>query len=517
MSGPVLQLRDATVELPGGHQILSGVDWALRAGEIHSLMGENGAGKSTLIRAINGTQRLARGEVLLDGESVSFRSTQESRAAGISTVFQETQLLQHLSVAENVMLGNESRGRFGIGWRATRRRAREILAMLGLDDLDERELLSALPPAAQQIVAIARAMVGAPRVVLLDEPTAGLQQADVDRLFSVLRRMRAAGVGIVFVSHFLEQVFQLSDRITVLRDGATVGTVAPNELDRVELISMMLGSDLRALQELASERAEHSEMHEGPALLRATGIGRADTVLPTDIALHGGEIVGLAGLRGSGRTELAKLLSGVERPDCGELILEDRVVRADGPRAGMLHGLVLSPEWRHRGGLVHGLSVEENILLSLQALRGWRHPVPLREREVLVAWAMRAFGLEPETLTRPVDELSGGQQQKVMLARLFVVKPKVLLLDEPTRGCDIASKVDIQRLIATLADQGVAVLLISSELPELIRLADRIVVQKDRAKIGELNNGPGVSVDTLVELIASNDEVSPPVERELGT
>lgn len=501
---PVLELCNATVELPGGHQILKSVDLQIRAGEVHALMGQNGAGKSTAISVLNGVRPLTGGELRLDGEPVVFRSTEASQSAGVATVFQDAQLIPHLSVAENVMLGHESRSWRGIDWNIDRRRSRDMLAQLGLDDIDVRLPLSQFPTAVRQIVAIARAMVGKPRVVLLDEPTAGLQQADVDRLFGVLRRLREQGVAIVFVSHFLEQVFAISDRITVLRDGERVGVVSVGDLDRVELISMMLGSDMQSLQQLASRREQHSETHEGEPLLRAVGLGRADSVLPTDLALHSGEIVGLAGLRGAGRTELARLLCGLDKADSGSLTLRGQPIRPDDAREGMFHGLVLSPENRNEGGLISGLSVRDNILLSKQAMHGWRRRLSARERELLVEWALRAFDLDASVLDQPIDELSGGQQQKVMLARAFVTSPRVMVLDEPTRGCDIAAKVDIQRLIVTLAEQGVAVLLISSELEELVRLADRIVVLKDREKIGELSNGPGVSVDTLVELIAAS-------------
>lgn len=504
-STPVVELRGAVVELPGGHRALDRVDLEIRAGEIHALMGQNGAGKSTVVRALAGVWPLTAGTMCLDGAPVHVRSPKVSRAAGIATVFQDAQLLPHLTVAENVMLGREPRGRWGIDWGATRRHAHELLTELGLEDLDVGQRLASLPVAARQLVAIARAMVDEPRVVLLDEPTAGLQQVDVDRLFAVLRRMRDKGVAIVFISHFLEQVFAISDRITVLRDGAKAGEIAVGDLDRVELISMMLGADLPTLQQLASQRAQHSEVVEGVPLLRAEGIGRANAVRPTDLALHGGEIVGLAGLRGSGRTELARLLTGHDRADQGRLFLSGAALRLRGPRQGMLHGLVLSSERRNDGGIIRGLSVRDNLILSLQALRGWNRPIPTKEREGIITWALRAFGLGEHVLRRPVDELSGGEQQKVALARLFVTRPRVLVLDEPTRGCDIPAKVDIQRLIATLAGEGGAILVISSELDELVRLADRIVVLKDRGKIGEISNGPGVSVDTLVELIAASD------------
>lgn len=500
---PLLELRGVTVRFPGT-VALDAVDLVLHPGEVHALMGENGAGKSTVIKALNGVKPIASGQILLDGRPVTLNSPAESRAAGIATVFQDIHLGPLLSVVENVMLGHESRGRFGIDWRSTRRRAAETLDALGLGDLDLSSPLRSLSPAVQQLVAIARAMVGSPRILLLDEPTSSLEAADVQRLFAVLRTLRARGVAIVFVSHFLEQVFSISDRMTVLRDGRVVSEHLTRDVERVELISLMLGGDVEALKRLGSERRAHRQEPEGPPILVAEGLEQHGVVEPVDLVLYRGEIVGFAGLRGSGRTELARLLAGVTRSDGGALEVAGRGVRLDGPASGLRHRVVLSSEDRAHDGVVRGLSLGDNIVLALQALRGWRHPVSARERAELMSWSREIFTMGDVAADTPAEYLSGGMQQKMLLARLFAVKPLVMILDEPTRGIDIAAKVEVQRRIAASVDQGMAIVFISSELSEVVRLSDRIVVLKDRAKIGELSNGPGVTVDTIVEMIAAD-------------
>ncbi|QXT62124.1 sugar ABC transporter ATP-binding protein [Tessaracoccus palaemonis] len=505
MTQPVLELVGVTVEYPG-MLALDGVDIALFPGEVHALLGENGAGKSTVINVLNGVRPIASGEILLDGEPVALANPAASRAAGIATVFQDIHLSGNLTVAENVMLGHEPRGRFGIDWGATRAAAAEVLSRLGLEDLDLRTRLNALSPSTQQLVAVARAMVGRPRVLLLDEPTSSLAPADVALLFKVLRRLRDDGMAIVFVSHFLEQVFAISDRVTVLRDGRVVAEREADTIDRVELISLMLGRSVDALREIGSERRAHRQDPEGDPVLLAEGFGRSGVFARTDLALYRGEIVGFIGLRGSGRTELARLLAGVTPTSQGTLTIDGRRVRVDSPASGLRHRVVLSAQDRTVDGIIAEMTVADNVVLSLQAMRGWRSRVSRRERAEIVTWARELFGLEQLSPETPAGLLSGGQQQKILLARLLATRPRVLILDEPTRGVDIGSKVAIQRRVAAMVDQGMAVVFISSEFSEVLRLADRIIVLKDRDKVGEISNGPGVTVQTVVEMIASAAE-----------
>lgn len=502
---PVVELSGITVEFPGV-RALDGVDFRLFPGEVHALMGENGAGKSTLIAVLTGTCTPAAGTVTIAGEQRRFSGVADSRAAGIATVFQETQLSPNLSVAENVMLGRERRGRFGIDWRRTRTDAAQALARLGLDDLDPRTPVALLSPAQKQLVALARSVVDDPDVLVLDEPTSSLDQAEVATLMRVIRSLRERGVAILFVSHFLEQAFAISDRMTVLRGGRLVAESATRDLDRAELISQMLGKDIESLRALRSERTSHHYASDGLPALRALDLGRRGEMGGTDVEMQRGEIVGFAGLRGSGRTELASLLSGVARADSGEVWVDGERVELRSPSVALHHRIAMSTENRRTQGIIGDLTARENILLSLQALRGWSRPLSAGESEALIDAYVEGLHLDPVDIDRPVKMLSGGAQQKVLLARALAVRPHVLILDEPTRGIDIAAKLDIQRRVSELAAGGVAVVFISSELEEVVRVSDRIIVLKDREKIGELSNGPGVTVDTVVEMIAADIE-----------
>ncbi|WP_278236651.1 sugar ABC transporter ATP-binding protein [Isoptericola sp. AK164] len=499
---PVVEMSGITVDY-AGVRVLDGADLTVHAGEVHALMGENGAGKSTLIGALTGTVPIVAGTVLVGGEPLTPTSVADSRAEGIATVFQESHLSPQLSVAENIMIGHEVRGRFGISWSRSRERASAALATLGIEDVDPRTPLEALSPATKQLVAVARAIVLEPRVLVLDEPTSSLDEAEAARLLGVVRRLCDQGVAVLFVSHFLEQVLEVSDRMTVLRGGRVVAEYDTAQVERAELISKMIGEDIDALQALHSERLEHHYAQSGPVTLRAASIGRRGTLEPTDVDLSRGEVVGFAGLRGSGRTELARLMSGVERADRGELWLDGAPVQLRGPASALRHRIAVSTENLRHEGIVAALTVRENIVLALQALRGWTRPLSRAEQAAVVDTYLHALHLSPEDLDRPAGELSGGTQQKVVLARLLATRPHVLILDEPTRGIDIGAKLDIQRRVAKLAGEGVAVVFISSQLEEVVRLSDRIVVLKDREKIGELSNGPGVTVDTVVEMIAA--------------
>lgn len=502
---PLVELRDITVSFPGTVALHS-VNIDLYPGEVHALMGQNGAGKSTIVKTLNGVVQPIHGTIAIDSVQRTFKSPSDAQAAGIAVVFQDIHLSPTLNVAENVMLGREVRGRFGIDWSQTHRAAAQQLAILGLEDLDLSSALSALSPPVQQLVAIARAMVAHPRVLLLDEPTSSLEPADVKRLFEVIRRLRDSGVAILFISHFLEQVFAISDRMTVLRDGKKVGEFLNHTHDRAELISTMLGEDLESLRLLGAERRAHQHDPDGGLVFEARKLGLSGSVEPTDFELHSGEIVGFAGLRGSGRSELANLLAGVWKSDQGIVILEGQEIRYAGPGSSIRHRIVLSSDRRLDDGLISELSIRDNILIALQAQRGWGHPIGQNEGDSIVDRYAGLLGLSAQELSTRAGSLSGGSQQKVLLARWLATEPKVLILDEPTRGIDIPAKVELQRRIAALADQGMAIVFISSELDEVVRISDRIVVLKDRSKVAEIRNGPGVTVDTLVELIAAADE-----------
>lgn len=493
---PLLELIGATVRF-GTETALDAVDFRLLPGEIHSLMGENGAGKTTLVKAITGALPLEAGVLRLAGREVQFPTPHAAQVAGISTVYQEIELLPNVSVAENICLGREPR-RFGlIDWKQLRRDAAGSLHELGLD-IDPESMLSTHPIAVQQLVAIARAISTDVKVLVLDEPTSSLDVNEVAELFRVMRELKSRGVAIVFISHFLDQVYEICDRVTVLRDGRLVGEYLTAELLRVDLVQKMLG------REMASYRfaqAPTAGTRDAPAFFSARGVTVFPGVADADVDLAEGEVLGLAGLLGSGRTELARVLTGVDRLQSGAIQIELRDVDLSTPRRAMAKGIVYSPEDRRGDGIVGGLSVLENITLSLQAQRGiFRRMRTARQRELAESW-VEALDIRPPDLDRPAGLLSGGNQQKVLLARLLALAPRVVVLDEPTRGIDVGAKVEVQNLVADLAGSGLSVVFISAELDEVLRVSDRVAVLRD-GRIIEAVRSVDVSVDELLALVA---------------
>ncbi|MFD4669095.1 sugar ABC transporter ATP-binding protein [Lentzea sp. NPDC058450] len=493
---PVVEMRGISLAFPGV-KALQDVDFRLFPGEVHALMGENGAGKSTLIKTLTGVHRPDSGRVVLAGAEVAFSSPGEAQHAGISTVYQEVNLCANLTVAENILLGREPRKLGGIDFPAMRRRASEVLSRIGVH-IDPASSLGEHPIAVQQLVAIARAIAVDCRVLVLDEPTSSLDAGEVAELFRIMRVLRDEGVAILFVSHFLDQVYEISDRMTVLRNGALVGEHLTADVDRRSLIAQMIGRDLGALE--AIEDAAEKRTAHGPVLLQAAGLGRRGAIEPFDLDIRAGEVVGLAGLLGSGRTELARLLFGADRADTGRLSVDGRPLKLRGPRSAVAAGIAFSSEDRKGEGLVADLSIRDNLVLAMQAARGWTRPLPRRTKDQLVEKYLKALDIRPANPDALVRTLSGGNQQKVLLARWLVTEPRLLILDEPTRGIDVGAKAQIQQLVTTLAADGTAVLFISAELEEVVRIADRIVVLRDRRKIAELDGSTGV--DEVVELIA---------------
>ncbi|MFD0484426.1 sugar ABC transporter ATP-binding protein [Kineococcus sp. GCM10028916] len=501
----VVRMTGITISFPGV-KALDGVDLTLRRGEVHALMGENGAGKSTLIKALTGVNRIDHGGMTVEGRDVRFTGPSQAQAAGIATVYQEVNLCPNLTVAENVMLGHEIRRGPFIDWAATRRAARGYLQRLNLD-VDVRSQLSAHSIAVQQLCAIARALVVDSRVLILDEPTSSLDRAEVAELFRVIRQLRDAGVAILFVSHFLEQVYDLSDRMTVLRNGRFVGEFLTAELPRRELISHMIGRSgeaLAGIEEQARAAVTTHSARETP-LMTGLGIGRSGVVEPFDLDLYPGEIVGFAGLLGSGRSEAARLLVGADRPDQGTLTLDARPVKLPTPLAALRRHIAMSSEDRKKEGIIGDLTVRENIALALQAGRGTWRRIPARELDEIVQKYMVVLNINPPNPNALIRNLSGGNQQKVLLARWLATAPRLMVLDEPTRGIDIGAKTEIQRLVADLAADGMSIVFISSELEEVLRLSQRIVVMRDRQKIAEITNDASVTTDTILETIADTE------------
>jgi simple sugar transport system ATP-binding protein len=497
---PLLELTGATVRF-GADAALDDVSFRMFPGEVHSLMGENGAGKSTLIKAITGALALDAGRLVLGDREVSFATPHDAQQAGISTVYQEIELLPNLSVAENILLGREPRRSGVISQRLMRERAAAILADLGLD-IDPGSTLGAHAVAVQQLVAIARAISTDVQVLVLDEPTSSLDLDEVAELFRIIRELKARGVAILFVSHFLDQVYEICDRVTVLRDGKLVGEYLTRELLRIDLVQKMLGRDVA---DFKARQREPVVEPDAEVFLSARGLSSARGIAEADVDLAEAEVLGVAGLLGSGRTELARALTGIARPDAGLIRIEGRDVNLDSPRRAIGLGVVYSSENRRSEGILAELSVLENITLAVQAHRGaFRRIRPARQRELAQSW-VEALGVRPPDLDRPAGTLSGGNQQKVLLARLLALAPRVLVLDEPTRGIDVGAKVDIQNLIGELADNGLSVVFISAELEEVLRVGDRVAILRDGRIVETLPSGD-MTVDSLLALVASPDE-----------
>ncbi|QEV99434.1 sugar ABC transporter ATP-binding protein [Microbacterium caowuchunii] len=503
-ASPIVEMRGITIRFPGVIA-LDGVDFSLRRGEVHTLMGENGAGKSTLIKALTGVYAIDEGTITVAGDPRTFHDTADAQAAGISTVYQEVNLCTNLTVGENVMLGHEVRRIGGIDWRATHREAARHLENLGLH-IDTRSLLSSHSIAVQQLVAISRAMVTDATVLVLDEPTSSLDRGEVEQLFDVIRDLRSRGVAILFVTHFLDQVYEISDRLTVLRNGGLVGEYLVDELPRGALVAKMIGRELNELEAI-SEATDRTIDRDAIPVLKAVGIARRGVVEPSDVEVFDGEIVGIAGLLGSGRTELVRLLYGADRADAGRIEVRGAPTRMTSPRHAIDERIAFSSEDRRAEGIVGDLTVAENIVLGIQAKRGALRKVGKSEQDAVVSEYIAALGIRPADPTALVRNLSGGNQQKVLLARWLATSPQLIILDEPTRGIDIGAKADIQRKVAELSAKGLGVVFISSELEEVVRLAQRIIVMRDRRKIGELA-AHDVGVDDVVDFIAQEGQES---------
>jgi len=498
-----VEMRGITIRFPGV-LALDQVDFTLRAGEVHSLMGENGAGKSTLIKALTGVYSIDSGTIAIDGVPRQFDGAAEAQDAGIATVYQEVNLCTNLTVGENVMLGQEVRKGGRIDWKATHAEAARHLASLGLQ-IDPRSPLERHSIAIQQLVAISRAMVGEARVLILDEPTSSLDRDEVIRLFDVIRDLRARGVAILFVSHFLEQVYEISDRITVLRNGQLVGEYAIDELPREALVTAMIGRELDDLTAIASTAHRAIDRSSTP-VLRVSDVGKRNVLEPASLEVYPGEVVGIAGLLGSGRTEFVRLMYGADRAESGAFEVNGAAARIHSPRHAIDNKISFSSEDRRAEGIIADLTVAENIMLGIQARQGWRR-VRASERDAVVAEFIEALGVRPANPSLIAGNLSGGNQQKVLLARWLAMAPKLIFLDEPTRGIDVGAKADIQKKVAELSEKGLSVVFISSELEEVLRIAQRIAVMRDRHKIGEVESAE-TDYDTLIDYIATGGEGS---------
>lgn len=497
-SNVVLSMKDISKIFPGV-KALQHVDFKLRKGEIHALMGENGAGKSTLIKVLTGVHSLDGGEIRMAGydEAIVNKSPQDAQNHGISTVYQEVNLCPNLSVAENLFIGREPK-KFGfIDWRTMNKKATELLKDLNID-ANATDKLEECSLAKQQMIAIARAVDMKCQVLILDEPTSSLDDEEVEKLFVLMRRLKKEGVGIIFVTHFLEQVYAVCDRITVLRNGELVGEYEIADLPRVKLVAKMMGKDF---DDLADIKGGHKELEKFEPVVEAKGIGRKGSIRPFDFTINKGEVVGLTGLLGSGRSELVRAIYGADKPDTGEIFVNGKPVKINAPIDAMKLGMAYLPEDRKKDGILADLSVRENIIIALQAKKGMFHPMSKKEMEEAADKYIELLQIKTASRETPIKSLSGGNQQKVIIGRWLLTNPDYLILDEPTRGIDIGTKTEIQKLVLDLADQGMAVTFISSEVEEMLRTCSRMGVLRDGKKVGELT-GEDLSQEGIMKAIA---------------
>jgi len=502
-NGIILSMQNISIEFPGV-KALSNVDFTLRKGEIRALMGENGAGKSTLIKVLTGVYHKDSGQIYIDGinKPVTIKSPQEAQNMGISTVYQEITLCPNLTVAENLFI---VRGRYNfINWRGMEKKARELLDNLGIPAKPGQQL-SSCSLAVQQMVAIARAVDMECKVLILDEPTSSLDEHEVAKLFSLMNDLKSRGVGIIFVTHFLDQVYKVCDTITVLRNGELVGDYTTKDLPLVELVSKMMGKALSDLSELHKKDVLSDEESSIP-FYTAAGLSSAAGVKPYDFKVYKGEVSGFAGLLGSGRSESVRAIFGADRVTGGKVSINGKTIKVVKPIDAMKQGIGYLSEDRKADGIVADLSVRDNIILALQVLKGFFRPFSKSEAEAFADKYIKLLGIKTASANTPISSLSGGNQQKVILARWLLTHPEYLILDEPTRGIDVGTKVDIQKLVLKLAEEGMSITFISSEIEEMVRTCSRLVVMRDRNVIGGLT-GNDITQDNIMRTIAGTGNV----------
>ena len=472
------------MEFPGV-KALEDVDFTLKKGEIRALMGENGAGKSTLIKCLTGVNKFQKGEIFLDGKQIINKDTMDAQNKGISTVYQEVNLCPNLSVAENLYIGREPLTKIGtVNRKEMNKKAVALMKELDLD-VDVTRNLEEYSLALQQMIAIARAVDMDCKVLILDEPTSSLDDREVEKLFTMMRRLKEKGVGIIFVTHFLEQVYAVCDGITVLRNGQLVGEYEIADLPRVKLVAAMMGKDF---DDLASIKPETTgDKRKEPMVIEARGLSHAGTIKPFDLDIHKGEVIGLTGLLGSGRSELARTIYGADRAQTGTLKVKGKEVKVKNPIDAMHLGMGLLPDDRKAEGIVADLSVRENIILAIQAKQGILKKIPMAKQCEIADKYIDLLQIKCASRETLIKQLSGGNQQKVILARWLATNPDFLILDEPTRGIDIGTKTEIQKLVLKLADEGKSLIFISSEIEEMLRTCNRMAVLRDGQKVGEID------------------------------
>ena len=498
--GVVLEMRGICKYFPGV-LALEQVDFTLREGEIHALMGENGAGKSTLIKVLTGVYPKDGGEVTLAGTPVHIKSPQDAQNEGIATVYQEITLCPNLTVAENMYIGR-TKGPF-TNWAMMNKKAGDLLDELGIP-ATPTEQLGNCSIAVQQMVAIARAVDMDCKVLILDEPTSSLDEQEVVKLFGLMRSLKKKGVGIIFVTHFLEQVYEVCDRITVLRDGKLVGEYIIEDLPRVKLVSKMLGKDFDDMAEIKSDSDAEKVDLNGTPVYQAINLTGTTGIKPFDFEIHKGEVNGFTGLLGSGRSESVRAIFGADRVVGGKVLIDGEEVKIRKPLDAMKHGISYLPEDRKLDGIVGDLSVRDNIILALQVMRGFFKPFSRAQAEEFADEYIKLLNIKTASQDTPIKSLSGGNQQKVILARWLLANPQYLILDEPTRGIDVGTKVEIQKLVLKLASEGKSITFISSEIDEMVRTCSRLIVMRDGKVVGELK-GDDLNQNKIMATIAGGE------------
>ncbi|MFN2135590.1 MAG: sugar ABC transporter ATP-binding protein [Candidatus Promineifilaceae bacterium] len=498
----LLQLTGISKAFPGV-QALYNVDFDLRAGEIHAIVGENGAGKSTLIKIITGVERPDAGTIELEGNRVEVKSPQHAQELGISTVYQEIDLCENLSVSENILLGREPRKQGRIDWETMHQEAARSLRHLNVN-IDVTRNLGDYSIAIQQMVAIARALkISSAKMLILDEPTSSLDTHETEQLFQVMRKLKDEELGIVFITHFIDQVYEISDRTTILRNGKLVGTFDTETVPQLELIAKMIGRSMGDFNDMAQIKLAASRQIGDEALLEARDLGRVGTMSPFDLDLFSGEVLGFAGLLGSGRTETAELLFGIYKPDSGTISMQQIPVKDHSPHESIARGVAFCPEDRKAEGVIDDLSVRENIILAIQSYQGWVRRISRQQQYELADKYIEMLNISTPSADQAVKNLSGGNQQKVILARWLATNPQVLILDEPTRGIDVGAKAEIQKIVLELADEGMSCLFISSELEEVLRTSHRIIVLRDKHMVAEYTDE--VDEQTIMQAMAGSE------------
>ena len=475
----VLEMKNITKTFPGV-KALDKVNFSLKKGEVHALLGENGAGKSTLMKVLNGIHQRDEGEIILRGEAVEFKNTKEAQNAGLAIIHQELELIPHLNVAENIFLGREEKKGVFINYKKLYQQTEEVLDMLGVN-IDPKAKINDLNIGSQQMVEIAKAVSQNADILVMDEPTSSLTNQEIEILFELIERLKKQDISIVYISHRLEEVFEICDRVTVLRDGEFVGEVETTETDEDQLINMMVGRTIE-------ERFPEMKFNPGEEILRVDNLSVTDKIINASFSLHKGEILGVAGLMGSGRTELAKAVFGVYKEQKGDIYYRGEKIKINSPSDALNKGISYLSEDRKEEGLILGLTVADNISISiLQTILNGRIFIDSAAESELAKKYIKDLNIKTPSEKQLVKNLSGGNQQKVVISKLLSIKPEVVIFDEPTRGIDVGAKREIYNLMQDLVDEGVAVILISSELPEVLNLSNRILVMHEKELMGELD------------------------------